>query len=367
MTSTQDRCLKVAGSVGKLWRRHRRELPSDVKDAMASLLLELRLHIFSPDDLDESCVGRARCDIRGVKELLCHLAVRGEMKEVRATSASTSTVSGSSGPDSDSDATSSSYTDIGVQTTTNLENTCLVMGPLEAIDVAFGNVFGEIEANFAALRGTLDQCSTSLDGQNVSDDICSTDFSDRCDHDDVEASTSELLMDEEISYYSAPDREDIRMALLPLASLPELVYCISSSFARLQGTNGQEEDIVECSCLELRNQKRYDRLVLEDFDMFMAVRVDKKRLQRTFTRLDYECQNADAGVESGTFTIEELFNEDDDGCSSWCSAGSVFAMDYDFVQSDHEGGNPRSLRLLRGSVQSTKDYPCGIVARHPSG
>jgi len=70
-----DACYSLAGSAGKQWRIHRRVLPPSVKDALASLLLELRLVLLPVLDLDcQSQIGRARCDIRGVAELLRHLA-----------------------------------------------------------------------------------------------------------------------------------------------------------------------------------------------------------------------------------------------------------------------------------------------------
>jgi len=50
-------------------------LPPDVKDALASLLLELRLHILPECHLSaESSIARSRYDVRGVTELLKFLA-----------------------------------------------------------------------------------------------------------------------------------------------------------------------------------------------------------------------------------------------------------------------------------------------------
>jgi len=150
-------------------------------------------------------------------------------------------------------------------------------------------------------------------------------------------------------------REDFQLALRPLASLPELVFCISGCFARLQGAIGQEEDFVDCSSLVSGCQARYDQLLADDFDMLLAVRADRDRVRRCIAKLHCECHFRDTAVESDT-------DEDDDGRSSRSSGDSVFALPTDFVLSDNEGGNPRALRDLRGSVQSSKVHPCGIVA-----
>ena len=76
--SSADRCFLIAGQVVKLWKRHRRDIPSDVKDALALLLLELRIHLMPAEQLDcSSNLGRARCDIRGISELLLSVATRG--------------------------------------------------------------------------------------------------------------------------------------------------------------------------------------------------------------------------------------------------------------------------------------------------
>lgn len=150
-------------------------------------------------------------------------------------------------------------------------------------------------------------------------------------------------------------REDFQLALRPLASLPELVFCISGCFARLQGAIGQEEDFVDCSSLVSGCQARYDQLLADDFDMLLAVRADRDRVRRCIAKLHCECHFRDTAVESDT-------DEDDDGRSSRSSGDSVFALPTDFVHSDDEGGNLRALRDLRGSVQSSKVHPCGIVA-----
>ena len=68
-------CFLVAGATGKLWRKHRRVLPPPVRDALAALLLELRLFAVPAEKLSPAAqVGRARCDIRGIAELLGALA-----------------------------------------------------------------------------------------------------------------------------------------------------------------------------------------------------------------------------------------------------------------------------------------------------
>ena len=75
--SCSDSLFLVAGSLGRLWRKHRRTLPTDVRHAYAQLLLELRLEVLPSTDMDAvSNVGRSRYDIRGVSELLKVLASR---------------------------------------------------------------------------------------------------------------------------------------------------------------------------------------------------------------------------------------------------------------------------------------------------
>ena len=148
-------------------------------------------------------------------------------------------------------------------------------------------------------------------------------------------------------------REDFQLALRPLASLPGLVFCISTCFARLQGATGQEEDFVDCSSLVSGCQARYDQLLVGDFDMLLAVRADRDRVRRCITKLRCECNFRGTEKEPGT---------DDDGRFSWSSCDSVFALLPDVVHSEDEGGNPRTLRDLRRSVQSSRVHPCGIVA-----
>ena len=65
------------GSLGKLWRLHRRRLTPGIRDAFAQLLLEVRLEYLPADYLDtQSNVARARYDVRGITELLKQIAGR---------------------------------------------------------------------------------------------------------------------------------------------------------------------------------------------------------------------------------------------------------------------------------------------------
>jgi len=67
----------MVGCLGKVWRTNRRRLKPHVKDAFAALLLEIRLEYLPEVYLDSaSNIGRSRCDIRGVTELLRHVAAR---------------------------------------------------------------------------------------------------------------------------------------------------------------------------------------------------------------------------------------------------------------------------------------------------
>ena len=55
--------------------QHRKKVPSDVRDSFAELLLTIRLHVIPDEVLDcRSSIGRSRFDIRGVTELLMHVA-----------------------------------------------------------------------------------------------------------------------------------------------------------------------------------------------------------------------------------------------------------------------------------------------------
>jgi len=72
-----DVCHLVAGGVGKLWRKHRRKLPPEVRTGMAEFLLLLRLHVVPEEQLCAvDSIGKARYDIRGIAELFKFLAVR---------------------------------------------------------------------------------------------------------------------------------------------------------------------------------------------------------------------------------------------------------------------------------------------------
>ena len=111
---------------------------------------------------------------------------------------------------------------------------------------------------------------------------------------------------------------------------------------------------MDCSSLVSGRQARYDQLVADDFDMLLPMRADRDRVRRRIAKLRCECHFRDTEVEPDTV---------DDGRSSWFSGDSVFALPTDVVvHFDDEGGNPRALRDLRGSVQSSEVHPCGIVA-----
>ena len=67
----------MAGCLGKTWRTNRRRLKPPIRDAFAALLLEVRLEYLPDAYIDGvSNVGRARSDIRGIAELLKHVADR---------------------------------------------------------------------------------------------------------------------------------------------------------------------------------------------------------------------------------------------------------------------------------------------------
>ena len=75
MSTSCEACHLLAGGVGKLWRRHRRNLPPEVRDHVAELLLLLRLHLLPPQNLDiDKVVGRSRYDVRGISQLFAYLA-----------------------------------------------------------------------------------------------------------------------------------------------------------------------------------------------------------------------------------------------------------------------------------------------------
>ena len=75
-SSICDDCTAVAGALGKVWKQSRKKLPPSAKSIFAELLLDLRLHILPAEHLDAvSNIGRARYDIRGIAELLQHLAI----------------------------------------------------------------------------------------------------------------------------------------------------------------------------------------------------------------------------------------------------------------------------------------------------
>ena len=76
-SSICDDCTTVAGQLGKVWKLSRKKLPPSAKSLFAELLLDLRLHILPADILDAAGnIGRARYDIRGITELLQHVANR---------------------------------------------------------------------------------------------------------------------------------------------------------------------------------------------------------------------------------------------------------------------------------------------------
>ena len=73
----EDWFESFVGSLGKLWRLHRRRLTPDIRDAFAQLLLEVRVEYLPTDYLDtQSNIARARYDVRGITELLKQIASR---------------------------------------------------------------------------------------------------------------------------------------------------------------------------------------------------------------------------------------------------------------------------------------------------
>ena len=63
----------------RVWRQRRRDLPPDVRDLIAETLLALRIYVLPDTMLDAAgAIGRSRYDIRGISEMLKHLATRDE-------------------------------------------------------------------------------------------------------------------------------------------------------------------------------------------------------------------------------------------------------------------------------------------------
>ena len=79
MIDELETCHLVASGVGKLWRRHRRSLPPQVRTHMAELLLLIRPHLLPVEQLGpQSAIGRSRYDVRGIAELFVAVAQREE-------------------------------------------------------------------------------------------------------------------------------------------------------------------------------------------------------------------------------------------------------------------------------------------------
>ncbi len=75
--SPTEACFRAAGAIGKVWRQRRRDLPPDVRGLVAETLLALRLHVLPGAVLGAvGAIGRSRYDIRGISEMLKHLAKR---------------------------------------------------------------------------------------------------------------------------------------------------------------------------------------------------------------------------------------------------------------------------------------------------
>ena len=75
-----DEIFLITGSLGKLWRGHRRrKWPGDTKDAFAGLLLGLRDVLMPKMDAGcVKCIHESRSDIRGIAQFLAAVARRGE-------------------------------------------------------------------------------------------------------------------------------------------------------------------------------------------------------------------------------------------------------------------------------------------------
>ena len=68
----------LAGSLGKLWKVHRRNLPTEVRHAYVELLLTVRRELVPiPGLAPEHNLNRARFDVRRIGDLLHTVAVRG--------------------------------------------------------------------------------------------------------------------------------------------------------------------------------------------------------------------------------------------------------------------------------------------------
>ena len=72
-----EACSRAAGAIGRVWRQRRRDLPPDVRDLIAETLLALRIYVLPDTMLDAAgAIGRSRYDIRGISEMLKHLATQ---------------------------------------------------------------------------------------------------------------------------------------------------------------------------------------------------------------------------------------------------------------------------------------------------
>ena len=72
-----DRLFLLAGTLGKLWRKHRRILPPEIRNSYAQLLLDFRVS-FLPSENDDlkPQIERSRYDIRGITDLFQIVAER---------------------------------------------------------------------------------------------------------------------------------------------------------------------------------------------------------------------------------------------------------------------------------------------------
>ena len=98
---------RFAGTCGKLWRTHRRHLPPDIKNKLATLMLSIREE-FLPDPDIGPClnVERSRSDIRGISELLAALATPDAAHPCRSSAGTLSNVRVSPPPSGDNSMTS---------------------------------------------------------------------------------------------------------------------------------------------------------------------------------------------------------------------------------------------------------------------
>ncbi|MEC7281468.1 MAG: hypothetical protein VXU50_05330, partial [Verrucomicrobiota bacterium] len=78
MATSADTCHHIVGTIGKLWKAHRRRLPPPVRSAMVELLLAIRLELLPAEHLELCLAPRAMsidfCSILSIDMKLCPAA-----------------------------------------------------------------------------------------------------------------------------------------------------------------------------------------------------------------------------------------------------------------------------------------------------